>query len=248
MRGSSSSLARPRVGACRRRPHPVAIRLSPELTLGESLCCDDLDGRCLCAKLWVWWHPWATAKRHSAAAWDGASRRAAHAWPRLGVQYERDVRECVRRAVVSGRTAAARFGLTIRDSSSCHLNGRRNPADARPTLRDEAVRLHRCKMRAAATTWRRRARAFRALRVSGAHQAGCDPFARKRPEKLTKAHNYRLNIPALGLRRVVSSGFLSPPLPLAADDKTHQQQPLKCPEGYYVSSCWNSKQRIQRRG
>ena len=118
--------------------------------------------------------------------------------------------------------------MTIRDSSSCHLNGRRNPADARPTLRDEAVRLHRCKMRAAATTWRRRARAFRALRVSGAHQAGCDPFARKRPEKLTKAHNYRLNIPALGLRRVVSSGFLSPPLPLAADDKTHQQQPLKC--------------------
>jgi hypothetical protein len=64
--------------------------------------------------------------------------------------------------------------------------------------------------------------------VGGAHPAGCDPFARKRPEKLTKAQKYRLNIPALGLRRVVSSGYLSPPLPLAADDKTHQQQPLKC--------------------
>ena len=145
------------------------------------------------------------------------------------MQYERDIRECVHRAAASRRTASARFGSTIRDSSSRQLNGRRNPADARPILHGEAMRLHRCKMRAAATTWRRRARAFRALRVGGAHPAGCDPFARKRPEKLTKARNYRLNIPALGLRRVVSSGYLSPPLPLAADDKTHQQQPLKCP-------------------
>jgi hypothetical protein len=110
------------------------------------------------------------------------------------------------------------------------------------------MRLHRCKMRAAATTWRRRARAFRALRVCSAHPAGCDPFARKRPEKLTKARKYRLNIPALGLRRVVSSGYHSPPLPLAADDKTHQQQPLKCRFGYYVSSCGNSKLGILRRG
>ena len=148
--------------------------------------------------------------------------------PDFGVQYERDIRECVRRAAASRRTAAARFGLTIRDSSSCHLNGRRNPADARPTLRGEAMRLHRCKMRAAATTWRRRARAFRALRVGGAHPAGCDPFARTRPEKLTKARKDRLNILELRLRRVVSSGYLSPPLPLAADDKTHQQQPQKC--------------------
>ena len=52
------------------------------------------------------------------AAWDGSSRRAAHAWPRLGVQYERDICECVRRAAASRRTASARFGLTIRDSSS----------------------------------------------------------------------------------------------------------------------------------
>ena len=182
------------------------------------------------------------------AAWDGSSRRAAHAWPRLGVQYERDICECVRRAAASRRTASARFGLTIRDSSSCQLNGRRNPADARPTLRGEAMRLHRCKMRAAATTWRRRARAFRALRVCSAHPAGCDPFARKRPEKLTKVRKYRLNIPALGLRRVVSSGYLSPPLPLAADDKTHQQQPLKCQRRYYVSSCGNSKLGFQRTG
>ena len=144
------------------------------------------------------------------------------------MQYERDICECVHRAAASRRTASARFGSTIRDSSSRQLNGRRNPADARPILRGEAMHLHRCKMRAAATTWRRRARAFRALRVGGAHPAGCDPFARKRPEKLTKAQKYRLNIPALGLRRVVSSGYLSPPLPLAADDKTHQQQPLKC--------------------
>ena len=182
------------------------------------------------------------------AAWDGSSRRAAHAWSRLGVRNERDIRECVRRAAASRRTASARFGLMSHDSSSCHLNGRRNPADARPILHGEAMRLHRCKMRAAATTWRRRARAFRALRVGGAHPAGCDPFARKRPEKLTKARKYRLNIPALGLRRVVSSGYHSPPLPLAADDKTHQQQPLKCHRRYYVSSCGNSKLGIPMRG
>ena len=55
--------------------------------------------------------------------------------------------------------------------------------------------------------------------MGGAHPAGRDPFARKRPEELTKARKYRLNIPALGLRRVVSSGYLSPPLALAAEIK-----------------------------
>ena len=152
-----------------------------------------------------------------------------------------DICKCVHRAAASRRTASARFGSTIRDSSSRQLNGRRNPADARPILRGEAMHLHRCKMRAAATTWRRRARAFCALRVGGAHPAGCDPFARKRPEKLTKAQKYRLNIPALGLRRVVSSGYLSPPLPLAADDKTHQQQPLKCQEMVLRQFLWELK-------
>ncbi len=66
-------------------------------------------------------------------------RRAAHAWPRLGVQYERDICECVHRAAASRRTASARFGSTIRDSSSRQLNGRRDPADARPILRGEAM-------------------------------------------------------------------------------------------------------------
>jgi hypothetical protein len=65
--------------------------------------------------------------------------------------------------------------------------------------------------------------------VGGAHPAGCDPFARKRPEKLTKAQKYRLNIPALGLRRVVSSGYLSLPFPLRRTIKLTNNNRFKMP-------------------
>jgi hypothetical protein len=57
----------------------------------------------------------------------------------------------------------------------------------RPTLRGKAVRMQRCEMRAAATTWLRRVRAFRALGMGVARLAGCDSLARKRPAKRTKA-------------------------------------------------------------
>ena len=57
----------------------------------------------------------------------------------------------------------------------------------RPTLRGKAVRMQRCEMRAAATTWLRRVRAFRALGMGVARLAGCDSLARQRPAKRTKA-------------------------------------------------------------
>ncbi len=107
------------------------------------------------------------------SAWDGPSRRAAHGWSGLGVRSERYLCGRIRCAAESRRTAAARsgiIGLTIRDSSWLPLDGRRNPAGMRPTLRGKAVRVQRCEMRAAATTWLRRVRAFRArhgCRVSG---------------------------------------------------------------------------------
>ena len=59
----------------------------------------------------------------SVSAWDGPLRRAAQAWPGLGMRSERDTCGRVRRAAESRRTAAARsgiIGLTIRDASCCH--------------------------------------------------------------------------------------------------------------------------------
>ena len=40
----------------------VCGRLSAAKPLGSTLAGDDLDGRCLCAKLWARGRPWATAK------------------------------------------------------------------------------------------------------------------------------------------------------------------------------------------
>ena len=99
----------------------------------------------------------------SPSAWDGRLRRAAQAWPGLSVRSERDTCGRVRRVAESCRTAAARsgiFGWKIRDPSCLPSDGRRNPTNARPSLRGEAVRVQRCEMRAAAT-----ARAFRALGI-----------------------------------------------------------------------------------
>ena len=99
----------------------------------------------------------------SMSAWDGRLRRAAQAWPGLGVRSERDTCGRVRRAAESRRTVTARsgiFGWTIRDPSCLPLDGRRNLTDPRPSLRGEAVRMQRCELRAAAT-----ARAFRALGI-----------------------------------------------------------------------------------
>jgi hypothetical protein len=99
----------------------------------------------------------------SVSAWDGPSRRAAHAWSGLGVRSERYMCGCVRRAAMSRRAATARSGIsgwTIRDPSCLPLDGRRNSADPRPNLRGEAVRMQRCELHAAAT-----ARAFRALGI-----------------------------------------------------------------------------------
>jgi hypothetical protein len=126
----------------------------------------------------------------SVSAWDGPLQRAAHAWPGSGVRSERDTCGCVRRAAESRHTAAARsgiFGWTIRDPSCLPSDGRRNLTDPRPSLRGEAVHMQRCEMRAAATTWLRRVRAFRALGMGVARLAGCDSLARKRPAKRTKA-------------------------------------------------------------
>ena len=102
----------------------------------------------------------------SPSSWDGPLRRAAQAWPGLGVRSERDTCGRVRRAAESRRTAAARSGIigwTIRDPSCLPSDGRRNSADKRPNLRGEAMHMPRCELHAAATVGGRRARAFRAL-------------------------------------------------------------------------------------
>ena len=80
----------------------------------------------------------------SVSAWDGPSRRAAHAQTGPGVRSERYICGCVRCDAASRRAATARsgiIGLTIRDPSCLPLDGRRNPADPRPTLCGEATRF-----------------------------------------------------------------------------------------------------------
>jgi hypothetical protein len=83
-----------------------------------------------------------------------------------------------------GPGSSGRRFVTLR---VCHWMAVRNPAGMRPTLRGKAVRMERCEMRAAATTWLRRVRAFRALGMGVARMAGCDLLARKRPAKRTTA-------------------------------------------------------------
>jgi hypothetical protein len=80
----------------------------------------------------------------SVSAWDGPSRRVAHAQTGTGVRSERYMCGCVRCDAASRRAATARsgiFGLTIRDPSCLPLDGRRNPAGMRPSLRGEATRF-----------------------------------------------------------------------------------------------------------
>ena len=59
MRGTSLAQARRWI-----RPHPFVFRWSPSVALTSGLSYNDLDGCYLCAKLWGWWRPWPTAKRH----------------------------------------------------------------------------------------------------------------------------------------------------------------------------------------
>ena len=154
----------------------------------------------------------------SMSAWDGPSRRAAHAQTGPGVRSERCICGRVRRAVESRRTAAARSGIigwTIRDPSCLPLDGRRNSAGPRPSLRSEAMRMQRCEMRAAATTWLRRVRAFRALGLWDVCLAHLGSGAIRWLESDLRSgqrREHRPNIPALVLRRVVASGRCHRPL------------------------------------
>ena len=98
------------------------------------------------------------------------------------------------------------------------LDGRRNPAGMRPTLRGEAMPMQRCEMRAAVTTWLRRVRAFRALGLwpcvahlgSGAIRWLESDLRRKRPAKQQR-----------GEHRPVASGrfFRRRPLGMVTRDK-----------------------------
>ena len=148
----------------------------------------------------------------SVSAWDGPSRRAAHAWSGLGVRSERYMCGCVRRAAMSRRAATARsgiFGWTIRDPSCLPLDGRRNSADPRLNLRGEAVRIQRCEMRAAATAGGLRARAFRALGLWDVCLAHLGMGAIRWLESDLRSgqrREHRPNFAALVLRRVVASG------------------------------------------
>ena len=142
--------------------------------------------------------------------WDGHSRRAAHARSGLGVRSERAIRRCIRCAAESRCAAAARsgiIGLTIRDSSCCHwmavgirrMRGRLSAARSCVCSAAKCVRLRRrgCDgfvlFTHSAWVWRASPVAIRWL--------GSDLRSGQRRE-------YRPNMPAPALRRVVASGSL----------------------------------------
>ena len=134
------------------------------------------------------------------------SRRVAHAQTGLGVRSERDVCGCVRCAADSRRAAAAKsgiIGLTIRDSSCCHwmavgisrMRGRRSAAKPYAGSAAKCVRLRQRGCDAfghfvhSASVWRFWPVAIRWLES--------DLRSGKRRE-------YRPNIPAPALRRVIA--------------------------------------------
>ena len=142
----------------------------------------------------------------SVSACDGPSRRVAHAQTGLGVRSERDVCGCVRCAAESRRAAAAKsgiIGLTIRDSSCCHwmavgisrMRGRRSAAKPYAGSAAKCVRLRQRGCDAfghfvhSASVWRFWPVAIRWLES--------DLRSGKRRE-------YRPNIPAPALRRVIA--------------------------------------------
>ena len=146
----------------------------------------------------------------SMSAWDGPSRRAAHAQTGPGVRSERCICGRIRSDAVSRRAEAARsgiIGLTIRDSSCCH----RMAAGIRQVCgRLSAARSCVCSAAKCVRSRRRGCDAF----VLFTHSAwvwrvwpgairwlGSDLRSGQRRE-------YSPNMPAPALRRVVVSGHL----------------------------------------
>ena len=149
----------------------------------------------------------------SVSAWDGRSRRAAHGWSGLGVRSERYMCGCVRCAAENRRTATARsgvFGWTIRDPSCFHwmavgigqVCGRLSAAKPFVCSAAKCVPLRRrgCDAfgRFAHSAW-----ASRVWPVA-IRWLGSDLRSGQRRE-------YRPNVLALALRRVVASGRLVRP-------------------------------------
>ena len=127
----------------------------------------------------------------SMSAWDGPSRRAAHAQTGPGVRSERYICGRIRCAAENRRTATARsgiIGLTIRDPSCFHWMavGMRQVCG-----RLSAAKPFVCSAATCVPLRRRGCDAFGrfAHGMGVACLAGCDSLARKRPAKRTKARN-----------------------------------------------------------
>ena len=151
----------------------------------------------------------------SMSAWDGPSRRAAHAQTGPGVRSERCICGRVRRAAESRRTAAARSGIigwTIRDPSCLPLDGRIR------RIRGQTSAVKPC-VCSAANGLRLRRRDGDALgrfvrsafgRVFGASWPGAICWLES-DLRSGQRREHRPNIPALVLRRFVASGRVRRP-------------------------------------
>ncbi len=134
----------------------------------------------------------------------GLKWQATHVQPGFGVRSELDMHARINCAADSRRAGAARSGITTR-ASSCGADPDRPTADLRPTLRCETTLTWRCELRAAPSTWLRRARAFACLACASRGWPGSIP---KASSDLRSGQGVWILMAVLGLRRGARSDEL----------------------------------------
>ena len=130
--------------------------------------------------------------------------QATHVQPGFGVRSELGKHARTNCAADSRYAGAARSGITTLPLREAH-DPDRPTAVLRPTLRAETTLTWRCELRAAASTWLRRARAFACLACASRGWPGSIP---KASSDLRSGQGARAPTAVLGLRRGARGGEL----------------------------------------
>jgi hypothetical protein len=134
----------------------------------------------------------------------GLKWQATHVQPGFGVRSELGMHARINCAADSRRAGAARSGITTLPLREAH-DPDRPTAVLRPTLRCETILPWCCELRAAASTWLRRARAFACLACASLGWPGSIP---KASSDLRSGPGARAPTAVLGLRRGARGGGL----------------------------------------
>ena len=134
----------------------------------------------------------------------GLKWQATHVQPGFGVRSELGKHARINCAADSRHAGAARSGITTLPLREAH-DPDRPTAVLRPTLRAETTLTWRCELRAAASTWLRRARAFACLACASRGWPGSIP---KASSDLRSGQGVWVPTAVLGLRRGARGGEL----------------------------------------